>query len=203
LENIQSYCSILRTLGLLHERSNDLLALQTKNCASALGLLTEIGTIETGKKADLVFIDISEFGMNALLADSNTERILEIVLLEAASQQVSDVMINGEFYVRERHILTYSEEDLALEGQIIFKKLLSLYKQKAVTLPPPAPILRFSPQENKEESISADGMNNEEGFRIVRKEKTVSISEVKDTAKRETKKELSKNVMKIFGEEDT
>ena len=203
LENIQSYCSILRTLGLLHERSHDLLALHTKNCASALGLLTEIGTIETGKKADLVFIDISEFCMNALLADSNTERILEIVLLEAASQQVSDVMINGEFYVREGHILTYSEEDLALEGQILFKKLLSLYKQKAVTLPPPAPILRFSPQENKEESISADGMNNEEGFRIVRKEKTASISEVKGTAKRETKKELSKNVKKIFGEEDT
>ena len=141
--------------------------------------------------------------MNALLADSNTERILEIVLLEAVSQQVSDVMINGEFYVREGHILTYSEEDLALEGQIIFKKLLSLYKQKAVTLPPPAPILRFSTQENKEESISADGMIVEEGFIIVRKEKTASISEVKGTAKRETKKELSKNVKKIFGEEDT
>ena len=32
----------------------------------------------------------------------------------------------------------YSEEDLAREGQIIFKKLLSLNEQKAAILPSPA-----------------------------------------------------------------
>jgi len=112
-----------QTLGLLHEQAYGLLALQTRNGACALGLDAEIGTIETGKKADLVFLDLSEFRMNSILADDNAERILEVVLQESASQQVSDVMINGEFYVREGHVLTYSEEDLAREGQTIFEKL--------------------------------------------------------------------------------
>ena len=111
-------------------------------------------------------------------------------------------MINGEFYLREGHILTYSEEDLAREGQVIFKKLLSLHKQKAVPLPPPAPILRFAIQENKDDTVPAEDMFVEEGFRIVRKGKTVSALEVKSTTKRETKKDLPKNVKKIFGEDD-
>ena len=134
LENIQSYCSILKTLGLPDERAYGLLALHTKNGAFALGLDKEIGTIEIGKKADIVFLDLSEFRMNFILADDNAERILDVVLQEAASQQVSEVMINGEFYVREGHILTYSEEDLAREGREIFNKLLSFREQKVAAL---------------------------------------------------------------------
>ena len=116
LENIQSYCSIFKSLGLLHQRAYGLLALHTKNGACALGLDAEIGTIEIGKKADLVFLDLSEFRMNSILADDDAERILDVVLQEATSLHVSDVMINGEFYVREGHVLTYSEEDLAEEN---------------------------------------------------------------------------------------
>jgi 5-methylthioadenosine/S-adenosylhomocysteine deaminase len=202
LENIQSYCSILKTLGLLHEQSNSLLALHTKNGASALGLNTEIGTIETGKKADLVFLDLSDFRINSLFVDDNAERVLEIVLQEVTSQQVCDVMINGEFYVREGHVLTYSEEDLAKEGQVIFKKLLSFHEQKTAALPSPAPILQFSAQQKKENKSSADDINVEEGFRIIRKERAVSTALVKNPAAQETKKDLPKNVKKIFGDDE-
>jgi 5-methylthioadenosine/S-adenosylhomocysteine deaminase len=202
LENIQSYCSILKTLGLLHERSNNLLALHTKNGASALGLNTEIGTIEIGKKADLVFLNLSDFRVNSLFADDNAERILDVVLQEATSQQVSDVIINGEFYVREGHALTYSEEDLAKEGQAIFKKLLSFHEQKAVAPPSTAPILRFSAQQRKENKSSEDDMIVDEGFRIIRKEQTAPTPPVKDTALQETKKNLPKNVKKIFGDDE-
>ena len=104
LENIRSYCSILKTFGLQHERTYDLLALQTKNGACALGSDAEIGTIETGKRADLVFLDLSEFHINSILFDDNAERILEVVIQEAVSRQVDDVMINGEFFVRKGQI---------------------------------------------------------------------------------------------------
>ena len=202
LENIQSYCSILKTLGLLHERPHNLLALHTKNGASALGLNTEIGTIETGKKADLVFLNLSDFRMNSLFADDNAERILDIVLQEASSQQVSDVMINGEFYVREGHALTYSEEDLAKEGQVIFKKLLAFHEQKTAALSSPAPILRFSALQTKENKSSADDMIADEGFRIIRKDRTVLTPSLMDNTPHEMKKVLPKNVKKIFGDDE-
>ena len=137
-----------------HERAFDLLALHTKNGACALGLDTEIGTIESGKKADIVFINLSEFRMNSILSDDNAEQILEVVLQEASSQQVSDVMINGEFYVREGHVLTYSEEDLAREGQAIFKKFLSFSEQKETYPSSPATILQFSAQQKSESKSS-------------------------------------------------
>jgi 5-methylthioadenosine/S-adenosylhomocysteine deaminase len=202
LENIRSYCSILKTLGLLHEQAYGLLALQTRNGACALGLDAEIGTIETGKKADLVFLDLSEFRMNSILADDNAERILEVVLQESASQQVSDVMINGEFYVREGHVLTYSEEDLAREGQTIFEKLLSFHEQQTTAVPLPVTILQFSAQQKNESKYFADDTIVEEGFKIVRKERTVSTLKEKNTASHETAKELPKNIKTIFGDDE-
>jgi len=203
LENIQSYCSILKTLGLLPEGAYGLLALHTKNAAYSLGLDAEIGTIETGKKADLVFLNLSEFRMNSILADEDAERILEVVLQEASSQQVSDVMINGEFYVREGHVLTYSEEDLAREGQEILKKLLSFRKQKAAELQTPAPILKFSRQQKIESNYSEDDLSVEEGFTVVRKGRTITTSQSEGTALQESAKELPKNVKRIFGDDET
>ncbi len=202
LENIRSYCSILKTFGLQHERTYDLLALQTKNGACALGSDAEIGTIETGKRADLVFLDLSEFHINSILFDDNAERILEVVIQEAVSRQVDDVMINGEFFVRKGQILMYSEEDLAREGQIIFKKLLSLNEQKAAILPSPAAILNFPAQNRNENKLSADDMAVEEGFKIIRKMSTPIIPQVKDNSAPEATKELPKNVKKIFGDDE-
>jgi 5-methylthioadenosine/S-adenosylhomocysteine deaminase len=202
LENIQSYGSMLRMMGLLPERPNTLLALHTRNGASALGLQADIGTIESGKKADLVFVNLSDFRMNPLLADDSAERILEVVLQEATSQQVSDVMINGEFYVREGHILTYSEEDLAKEGQILFKKLLSFHGQKIVAQQSPAPIIKFPVHEKRGESVSEDDMTADEGFRIVRKDRADAVLHGKEAAAQGTKKDLPKNVKRIFGDDE-
>jgi hypothetical protein len=140
--------------------------------------------------------------MNFILADDNAERVLDVVLQEASSQQVSDVMINGEFYVREGHILTYSEEDLAREGQEIFKRLLSFRDRENETLPPPATILQFSENQKDKSKTSEDEMIVEEGFKIVRKEQTLSTPQIKDATPLEAAKEPPKNIKKIFGDDD-
>jgi 5-methylthioadenosine/S-adenosylhomocysteine deaminase len=202
LENIQSYCSILKTLGLQHQQAFDLLALHTKNGASALGLNADIGTIETGKKADIVFIDLSEFRMNSILTDNNAEQILEVVLHEASSQQVSDVMINGEFYIREGHVLTYSEEDLTREGQSIFKKLLSFCEQKETEPPFPPAILPFPAQQKNERKSSIGDATFEEGFIIVKKERTISASQVKERVLQEPANKPTGTIKKIFGDDE-
>ena len=54
----------------------------------------------------------------------------------------------------------------------------------------------------KENKSSADDINVEEGFRIIRKERAVSTALVKNPAAQETKKDLPKNVKKIFGDDE-
>ena len=202
LENIQSYCSMVKTLGLPHGRAYSRLALHAKNGAIALGLDKEIGTIETGKKADIVFLNLSEFRMNSILADDNAEQILDVLLQEGSSRQVSDVMIHGEFYVRQGHILTYSEEDLAREGQEIFKRLLLFRDKETETLTPPAAILPFSEYQKDNSKTIAGNMNVEEGFKVVRKEKVTFTPLVKTASSQESEKKPVKNIKKIFGDED-
>jgi 5-methylthioadenosine/S-adenosylhomocysteine deaminase len=202
LENIQSYCSMIQTLGLPHGRAYSRLALHTKNGAVALGIDKEIGTIEIGKKADVVFLNLSEFRMNSILADDDGEQILDVVLQEASSRQVSDVMINGEFYVRQGHILTYSEEDLAREGQEIFKRLLLFRDKDTDSLAPPAAILPFSEYQKDNNKGFTGDMNVEEGFKVVRKEIVTSTPKVQAPASQESDKKSLKSIKKIFGDEE-
>ena len=202
LENIQSYTSLLKMLGLPVDKAYDLLALHTKNGARTLGLDTEIGTIEIGKKADIVFLDLSEFRMNTVLADENNERILDVVLQEATSHHVSEVMINGEFYVREGHLLTYSEDDLTHEGQAVLRKILQVIGQKKIFVPTSAPVLQLSTQRKDENEISANELPHEEGFKVVRKEPAPTDFERKVDTSMNTTSKLPNNVQKIFGDDE-
>jgi hypothetical protein len=184
------------------DKAYDLLALHTKNGARTLGLDTEIGTIEIGKKADIVFLDLSEFRMNTVLADENNERILDVVLQEATSHHVSEVMINGEFYIREGHLLTYSEDDLTNEGQTVLRKILQAIGQKKSFVPTSAPVLQLSTQRKDENEIPVTGLPYEEGFKVVRKETTPTGYEREDDASINITSKLPNNVRKIFGDDE-
>jgi 5-methylthioadenosine/S-adenosylhomocysteine deaminase len=202
LENMHAYSFLLKMIGLPIDTGCDLLALHAKNGAQALGLDAEIGTIEIGKKADLVFLNLSEFRMNAVLADESPERMLGNVLREATSQQVSEVMIQGEFYVRQGHLLTYSEDDLANECRTIFKKIMKTTVRKDVSLSTPAAILQLSAQHKEEIGNAENDLPFEEGFRIVRKDGGVVSSQEKTDAVLNSTSKLPNNVRKIFGDDE-
>jgi 5-methylthioadenosine/S-adenosylhomocysteine deaminase len=202
LENIQSYISLLKMLGLPVDKAYDLLALHTKNGARTLGLDTQIGSIEIGKKADIVFLDLSEFRTNTILADENNERMLDVVLQEATSHHVSEVMINGEFYVREGHLLTYSEDDLTNEGRVIFKKILQVIGQIKSFVPTSAPVFKLPTQRKDENEISANKLPNDEGFIVVRKETVPHDYEGKNDPSKNITSKLPENVRRIFGDDE-
>jgi 5-methylthioadenosine/S-adenosylhomocysteine deaminase len=202
IENLRTYCSILKFLGLPVEKAYGLLALHTINSARALKLDTETGSIETGKKADVVFLNLSEFRMNTILADENPEKILDIILQESSSQQVSDVMINGEFYVRGGHLLTYSEDDLANEAQIIYKKLTQADERKSSATSHSATVLPFAAQLKNKQTLLTSDIASEEGFKIVRKESLSPDPEDKSDSSSGMTSKLPKNVRKIFGDDE-
>jgi 5-methylthioadenosine/S-adenosylhomocysteine deaminase len=202
LENMQAYSYLLKMIGPPVDKGNDLLATHTKNSAQALGLDAEIGTIEIGKKADLVFLNLSEFRMNAVLADESPERMLDNVLREASSQQVSEVMIQGEFYVRQGHLLTYSEDDLACECQAMYKKIMKTTVRKALSLSTPAAILHLSTQRKDEAGNTENDLPFEEGFRVVRKDGVPAPPQEKTDVLLDAGGKVPKNVRKIFGDDE-
>ena len=195
------YAQIQGFLGIEPDTSFDLLALHTSQAARAMKKESEIGTIEPGKKADLVFCSAAGLKFQPLLNQEYEERTLNVLLDELSGQDIFDVMIGGEFYVREKNILTYSEEDLIFEEKNLLQKLLLLtVKQPDRTKA--AEVIPFTPSVPRA-SVSANDLPFEEGYRVVKKavqnEKT-SVTKPEQTEK--TQSELHKDIRRVFGDDE-
>lgn len=91
----------------------EILRMATVNGAEALGMAAETGSIETGKRADLAF-----FGLHTLRAplprdSAGVQELASLLMHALSSRDITDVMINGEFFLADRKLLTMAEEDLA------------------------------------------------------------------------------------------
>lgn len=82
------------------------LALATLGGAAALGLRSLIGSIEPGKAADLIAIDLSS------IACQPDESPAEAILFAAGRERVSDVWINGRPRVAQGRLLAFDEQEL-------------------------------------------------------------------------------------------
>jgi cytosine/adenosine deaminase-related metal-dependent hydrolase len=92
-----------RTLSPTVVPAETVIEMATINGAAALGMEKEIGSLEIGKKADLICIRCD----SARLAP-NTNPVSAVVY-SAAGSDVSDVMIDGEWVVRGGAVRTMDE----------------------------------------------------------------------------------------------
>jgi 5-methylthioadenosine/S-adenosylhomocysteine deaminase len=82
------------------------LAMATIDGARALGLEKEIGSLETGKRADMIFVRLDR--ANALpLYDPVSQMVYAL-----KAEDVRDVMVNGKPVVRDGKILTLDERTI-------------------------------------------------------------------------------------------
>lgn len=96
--------------------------LATIEGAKALHLDNEIGSIEVGKKADIVLLDLEKPTLS--LHDEN-EHIYSNIVYAASSENVHSVMIDGKWIVRNNQSLIYDEKELFNNGKMELKKLLN------------------------------------------------------------------------------
>jgi cytosine/adenosine deaminase-related metal-dependent hydrolase len=95
--------------------------LATIEGAKALNLENEIGSIEVGKKADLVLINLDD-ALHSIL--ENDETVYSNLVYFALPQNVSDVMIEGKWIVRNGKSNIYDEEKILSDAKAELKKLL-------------------------------------------------------------------------------
>jgi hypothetical protein len=90
----------------------ELLRMATINGAVALGLGAETGSIEPGKRADLVFLTLADLRLPPLPVAPEPRELAEYLTMYLTSRDITDVMIDGQLAVSGGSLATVTEEDL-------------------------------------------------------------------------------------------
>ena len=95
--------------------------LSTIEGAKALHIQDETGSIETGKTADLVLLDLEKADQPLQLSD---DQIYSAIVYSASKENVRTVMINGKSVVENGMSLLYDEDEILAAGYSELEKLL-------------------------------------------------------------------------------
>ena len=95
------------------------LEMATIKGAKALGLQSEIGTVEVGKKADLIIVDINKPHLTPL------HNMYSALAYSANGTDVDTVIIDGNVVMENRKILTINEEEFIQKARETTKRLFS------------------------------------------------------------------------------
>ena len=89
----------------------ELLKMITLGGAKALRRETEFGTIEEGKKADLILMDVKGPHMRP------TQRLRNTVVSAGTSHDILHTIINGKFVMRDRKLVDLDEEKIIADAE--------------------------------------------------------------------------------------
>jgi 5-methylthioadenosine/S-adenosylhomocysteine deaminase len=96
--------------------ARDALTMATRLGAHALHLGAITGSLEPGKRADLIVVNVSTLH-NSPSFTRDPNAIYSQVVYASKASDVSDVMCNGRWLMRDRHLLTLDERTLAEAAQ--------------------------------------------------------------------------------------
>ncbi|MFT3893838.1 MAG: amidohydrolase [Anaerolineales bacterium] len=98
------------------------LLMATRLGAQALHIGHLTGSVEIGKRADLILVDVKPLHNSPSFRRSADNTYAQIVYA-AKSTDVSDVMVNGKWLMRDRELLTLNEEKLLAQAADLAKKI--------------------------------------------------------------------------------
>jgi 5-methylthioadenosine/S-adenosylhomocysteine deaminase len=98
------------------------LLMATRLGAQAMHIGHITGSLETGKRADLILVDTSPLH-NAPRFRHDPNGTYSQIVYAAKSTDVSDVMVNGRWLMRDHQLLTLNEADLVQSGQDYARKI--------------------------------------------------------------------------------
>ena len=99
------------------------LRMATIDAAKALGLEQEIGSVEVGKKADLISIDFRRLHLTPVLTEFY-ENIFSNLVYAAQGSDVQHVFVDGVWIMKNRQLVRVNEEHIRLQAQHHAEKLI-------------------------------------------------------------------------------
>jgi cytosine/adenosine deaminase-related metal-dependent hydrolase len=100
--------------------------LATLGSAKALRLEDKIGTLEPGKRADIVTIDLSR---NTSLYPLNVGALLTFMAFNGPGTEVADAMVDGRFLRRDGEFTVFDEEAIIAKANAWCDKFTADYFQ--------------------------------------------------------------------------
>jgi 5-methylthioadenosine/S-adenosylhomocysteine deaminase len=94
-------------------KSSEMLRLATMGSAAVLGLDDEVGSIEVGKAADLIVVDLHSAHTHPLLRGTRATNVVEHLVWSCAAADVRHTMVDGRVLMRDRQLLTIDVEEMA------------------------------------------------------------------------------------------
>lgn len=98
------------------------LSMATRIGAKALHIGHLTGTLEPGKRADLILVDTSPLH-NSPRFERDPNHAYSQIVYAAKSTDVSDVMVNGQWLMRDKKLLTLNEPDLLQQAQSYARRI--------------------------------------------------------------------------------
>jgi 5-methylthioadenosine/S-adenosylhomocysteine deaminase len=132
--NSQDMMETLKATALLHKVNTldamillpeDVLQMVCRGGAESFGLPDQIGSLEVGKKADVVLVDLNTpFAMPV-------HRVPSALVYNINAREVDTVIVNGEILMRDKEILFVDEDALLCEAR---KSCQKLFKRAGVVV---------------------------------------------------------------------
>ena len=94
----------------------DVLRMATIEGAQAIGLGDEVGSLEVGKKADMILVDLTEPNLLPIL-DAPIRTIVPNLVYAGTGREVRLVMVDGRVLVRNSEVLSMDANSIVQEAQ--------------------------------------------------------------------------------------
>ncbi len=115
-------CSLLHKLNKMNPvaiKSQKIFDFATIDGAKALLIDDEIGSIEIGKKADLVLIDLKKVNFFPI-----HDNLISHLIYSCKGENVDTVICNGKILMRNRKVLTFDEKEIIEKAELAKEDLL-------------------------------------------------------------------------------
>ena len=98
------------------------LLMATRMGAQALHIGDLTGSLETGKRADMILVDTSPVHNSPRFRRDPQNAYAQLVFA-SKSTDVTDVMVNGKWLMRDHNLLTLDEKDLLEQARVLAEKI--------------------------------------------------------------------------------
>lgn len=186
----------------------DLIRMGTINAAHALQMAEDIGSLEPGKRADLVLFSLRDIRFPFLRSHPSTDDLARLLVTECTAKDITDVMIDGSFHMANGRVTVLDEHGAAAAFRRVHEKwhvdrgarLLHHAENSSGRSSSVPGIRTFS-----DSFYDGDSGDAEEGFSILGRSSSTeqpSGPPPLSSAVPVVEPELPKDVKKVFGEDD-